>query len=281
MQEAASAILRARFSFAGQSPLAPDVVLVNEFQVKEFCKSIAELTSKYFAVQFEMNGSAAQTSSDNARAARASAHELNQAGAEILISGSRGSVARINDRKSKLLRKRIQEPLLLIHPVRSMDDAIEFANADGEEYLSAVLAFGAPEVVKYVSQFVDAHLCCANNIPIELLAGPRTPIGFPTSLKGPYSKDMFSIPKPEFIQYGDKSSRAHRMLDENDAKEAKKFRQEAESLDTKVNQPAGKAIGYFEQGILLGFSIVLTTVIAGNVAIWRYGLPAVVRRMRS
>ena len=281
MKEAASAILRARFAFAGQSPFAPDVVLVNEFQVKEFCKSIAELTSKYFAVQLEMNGSAARKSTDTARGARASAHELDQAGAEILISGSKGSIARINDRQSKLLRKRIQEPLLLIHPVRSVDDAIEFANGDSEELLSALFAFGAPEVVKYISQSVNSHLCCANNIPIELLAGPRTPIGFATGLGSPYSKQMFSMPKPEFIDYGEKNTITQSILDENDAKAAKKFRCDAESLNTKVNQPAGKSIGYFEQGILLGLGITLTTVVAGNVAVWRYGLPFILKRTRA
>ncbi len=278
-QEAASAILRARFSFGGQSPLAPDLVLVNEFRIKEFCQSIAELTSKYFAGQVEMNGSAGHASADKARTARVSSHELDQAGAEVLITGSRGSVARIDDRKSKLLKKRIQEPLLLIHPVRSIDDAIEFANSDGEDLLSAVFAFGAPEVAKYVSQFVDAHLCCANNIPIELLVGPTTPIGFATRLESPYSKQMFSIPKPEFIQYDRTSEKLQHLIDENDVKEANGYRREAESLDTRVKQPAGHAVGYFEQGIFLGLGVVVTSIVAGNVVFWRYGLPAISRRM--
>ncbi|KAJ9604711.1 hypothetical protein H2200_010825 [Cladophialophora chaetospira] len=279
-QEAAAAILRARFSFGGQSPLAPDLVLVNEFKIKEFCKSIAELTSQYFAVQVEMNGSAAQASSEKARTARVSSHELDQAGAEVLISGSRGSVARIEDRKSKLLRKRIQEPVLLIHPVRSLDDAIDFANGDGEDLLSALFAFGSPDVVKYISQFVDARVCCANNIPIELLASPSTPLGFAASLQGPYTKEMFSVPKPEFILYDKKSSRLQKVLVENDVKEANNIRREAEVLDTKVNQPAGRLVGFFEQGILLGLGIALTTIVTGNVVFWKYGFPAIKRRIR-
>ena len=285
MHDAASAILRARFSFAGKSPLAPDLVLVNEFRVKEFCMSIAELTSNYFAAQLEMNGSASptatqsQSSTDKARTARISSHELDQADAEVLISGSRGSVARINDRSSKLLRKRIHEPLLLIHPVRSIDDAIDFANADSEAWLAGLFVFGAPDVAKYVAQFVGSHVTCANNIPVELLAGPRTPLGHATSLEGPYSKQMFSVPAPQFIRYGDKTLRLCRALSEKDAKEAARVRRGAESLDTRVKQPAGHAFGFFEQGILLGMGIVLATFVAGNVALWRYGLPAVVRRM--
>lgn len=279
MEDAVSALLRARFSFGGQSPLAPDLVLVNEFRVKEFCQSMAESTTKYFAVHLE-NGTVASTSTEKARASRVSSRELDQAGAEIVISGSRGSVARIMDRSSKLLRNRIQEPLLLIHPVRSVDDAIDFVNSEGEELLSAIFAFGTPDVVKYISQSVDAHLCCANGIPVEVLVGPVTPIGYPTNLRSPYSKDMFSVPKPEFIQYEKKSSRLSRLLDENDVKEANALRQEAELLDTKVKQPSGSAIGFFEQGILLGFGLILTTIVASNVVLWRYGVPAVIRRIR-
>ena len=278
MQDAATAILRARFSFAGQSPLAPDLVLVNEFRVKEFCNAIAGMTSKYFATQLEMNGTASHSTAAKARAARISSHELDQAGAEVIISGSKGSVARVNDRKSAILRKRISEPLILIHPVRSIDDAIDFANLDNDGPLSAVFAFGNPNVAKYLSQFVNAHLCCANNTPVELLVAPVTPIGFATKLTSPYTKEMFSMPKPQYIQYGDKAERLCKVLEMNDASEATKIRQTAQMLDTQVRQPAGRAIGHFEQGLLVGASVLLTSLIAGNILLWRYGVPAIARR---
>lgn len=279
MHDAASAVLRARFSFGGKSPIAPDLVLVNEFRVKEFCSSVAELTSKYFAAQIETNGTVSTRPTERARTARVSSHELDQAGAEVLLSGSSGSVVRVNDRKSKLLRKRIQDPLLVIHPVRSIDDAIDLANADGDERLSAAFAFGTPEVVKYISQFVDAHLCCANKIPVELLVGPATPTGFATSLEGCYTKEMFSVPSPTFVKYDGKTCRLQNVLDGNDLKATNGLRREAEALNTAVNQPAGHAIGFFEQGILLGLGMVLTSIVAGNVVLWRYGLPAIRRRL--
>jgi hypothetical protein len=279
MPEAASAILRARFAFGGKSPFAPDLVLVNEFSVKEFCASIAEAASKFFAVQVEMNGSTSTAAAEKARAARVSSHELDQAGADVLISGSKGSVVRVNDRKSKLLRKRLQEPLVVIHPVRSMDDAIEFANIDSEEPLAGLYTFADPAVAKYTSQFIDAHLCCVNSIPVEIFVGPRTPVGYPTTLSGPYSKDMFCLPKPGFIQYGDKAAKVQKLLSGNDVKQAATFRQQAESQPVEVKQPAGHAIGFFEQGILLGLGMVVTTIVAGNVVFWRYGFPAIRTRL--
>ncbi|EXJ86107.1 hypothetical protein A1O1_06476 [Capronia coronata CBS 617.96] len=304
-REAAAAVLRARFSFAGQSPLAPDVVLVNEFRLKEFCTSVAELTSKYLAAQFEggvgANGStgagagAGAGRSPPATATKISSTELQQAGAEILVSGSKGAVARIgiDDRKSPLLRKPIREPLLLIHPVRSVDDAIDFANADGGgggssgsglggEPLAALYTFGPPEVAKYLSQFVDARVSCANDIPVELVGAPATPVGHATQLggAGPYSMGIFSVPKPEYIRYDAKFSNLGKLLDGNDVEGAMQARRAAEALNITVKQPPGHAIGFFEQGLLLGGSILLTTVVAGNVLFWKYGMPAIAKRVR-
>lgn len=279
MRQAAMSILRARFSFAGQAPLAPDVILVNEFRIKEFCTAIAEFTSKYFATQLDSNDQMAPRGADKSRATRITSHELDRAGAEVVISGSKGVVARISDRNSPLLRKRIEEPLLLIHPVRSIDDAIDFANKDSEEPLSAVFAFGTPEVAKYVSQFIRSHLTCVNHIPVELLVAPITPVGYETKLNGPYSKEMFSIPKPELIQFEEKSSSLCQILDENDTLGASKLRRTAETMNTKVQQPAGSAFGFFEQGLILGATLVLTTAIVGNILFWKYGVPIVLRKM--
>ena len=277
MRQAAMAILRARFSFAGQAPLAPDVILVNEFRIKEFCTAIAEFTSKYFATQLDSNGTMSLHVSKIGRANRITSHELDRAGAEIVISGSKGTVARISDRNSPLLRKRVREPLLLIHPVRSIDDAIDFANRDNEEPLSAIFAFGPPEVAKYVSQFIQSRLTCVNSIPVELLIAPVTPMGYETKLNGPYTTDMFCIPKPELTQFEEKSSKLCQILDENDTSGASKIRRVAEAMNTKVQQSAGSAFGFFEQGLILGATLLLTTAIGGSILVWRLGVPVISR----
>jgi Aldehyde dehydrogenase family len=278
MQQAASAILRARFSFGGQSPIAPQLVLVNEFRVKEFCNAIAGKTSQYFASQLEMNGGFDHSSAAKARATRTSAHELDQAGAETVISGSRGSVVRVNERKSSLLKKHINEPLLVIHPVTSLDDAIDFANdLSNDKPLAALHVFGSPDVGKYTSQFIHAHVSCINNIPVELLVAPLTPIGFPTQLSTPYRKEMFSIPSPKYIQFDEKSTRIAAVIDSNDVSEAAKLRKQAQMSNTKVKQPPGYALGHFEQGFFVGLSVLFSSIAVGSIVLWKYGVPAVMK----
>ena len=64
------------------------------------------------------------------------------------------------------------------------------------------------------------------------------------------------------------------MLDKNDEKEAVKLRKQAQSVDTEVKQPAGHAIGFFEQGLMLGASVALTTIVSSAVVvvqIWHTG----------
>jgi len=49
INEAAQAVVRARFSRRGTSPYAPDVVLVNEFVLEEFLACLLQHTSPYMA----------------------------------------------------------------------------------------------------------------------------------------------------------------------------------------------------------------------------------------
>ena len=277
MQHAASSILRARFAFGGQAPIAPDLVLVNEYRVKELFNAIAEKSGRYFAQQLEMNGSVDHALAAKVRAARTSSLELDKAGAETILSGSRGTVVRVNDRNSSILRKHVTEPLLVIHPVTSIDDAIDFINSTTDDPLAALHTFGSPEVGKYASHFINSQLCCVNDIPVELLAAPLTPIGFATQISGPYRKEMFSMAKPEYIEFGARNAKLAAVLDKNDRDEAAKLRKQAQKIDTKVKQPAGHGVGYFEQGLLVGASVALTMIISSSVLLFRYGIPAVRR----
>ena len=257
--------------------MAPQMVLINEYRMKDFCNAIASQASRFFAQQLEMNGDPGHGAAIEAKVARTLSRELDQAGAETIISGSKGSVVRVKDRKSSVLKKQVNEPLLVLHSVSSMDDAIDFINSATEEPLAALLVYGSPDVGKYASQFINSHLCCVNDVPVELLVAPLTPIGFATQPGKPYRKEMFSVPKPQLIQFGERNSKLAAMLDNNDEQEAVKLRKQAQSTDTEVKQPAGHAIGFFEQGLMLGASVALTTVVSSAVVLFRYGIPAVRR----
>ncbi|KEF55912.1 uncharacterized protein A1O9_07492 [Exophiala aquamarina CBS 119918] len=274
MQTSAKAIIRARFTFEGKSPLAPHLVLVNEFRIKEFCSAVAENTGKYFTSQIEGNGTLDGSLAAKSRAIRASANELDKAGAETILSGSRGVVVRVNDRSSSLLKKHVNEPLLIIHPVTSLDDAMDLANeTSNDEPLSALHIFGTPEVAKYVSQFVHCHLTCVNEIPVELIVAPLTPIGFATQLGKPYRKEMFSLAKPQYIHFGKREEQLTVIIESNNEVEASKLRKQAQAIRVQMNQPAGHAIGHFEQGLLVGASIALVTIVSTVTILVRQGIP--------
>lgn len=279
-QKTAKAIIQARFAFEGKSPMAPHLVLVNEFRIKEFCSAIAENTSRYFASQIEGNSTLDSTLAARSRAVRASANEMDKAGAETILSGSRGVVVRINDRSSSLLKKHVNEPLLIIHPVRSLDDAMDLANStSGDEPLAALHVFGSPEVGKYVSQFVHSHLTCINDIPVELVAAPLTPVTFATQLGKPYRKEMFSTAKPQYIDFGKREQQLSALIESNDEGEAVKMRKQAQAIKVEMNQPAGHAIGHFEQGLMVGASLALVTIVSAATIAIRQGIP-LVRRWR-
>ena len=279
-QKTAKAIIRARFAFEGKSPIAPHLVLVNEFRVKEFCNAIAENTSRYFASQIEGNSASDSSLAARSRAIRASANELDKAGAETILSGSRGVVVRINDRASPLLRKHVNEPLLIIHAVRSLDDAMDLANStSGDEPLAALHFFGSPDVGKYVSQFVHSHLTCINDIPVELVVAPLTPMGFATQLGKPYRKEMFTTAKPQYIEFGKREQQLSTLIESNNETEAIKLRNQAQAIKVQMKQPAGHLLGHFEQGLLVGASLALVTIVTGVTLLVKQGIP-LVRRWR-
>lgn len=96
LEDAAEALLTARFSFNGTSPYVPDVVLVNEFVKKDFLnavvrKSIDFMTGRHgngFSDEKGSNGSRKQPTDDLS----------GKKGVNIITSGSNGTIAEIFDR---------------------------------------------------------------------------------------------------------------------------------------------------------------------------------------
>lgn len=120
--EAAQALVAARFALGGRSPYSPDVVLVNEFVMKPFVEAVIQQASKYLAGE---NGEARQATSSSRRSALLDAIHKDR-NARALVSGSNWGVIEVQDRNSPLLQRKIDEKVLLVHPVTSLDDAIDF-----------------------------------------------------------------------------------------------------------------------------------------------------------
>lgn len=72
-------------------------------------------------------------------------------------------------RSTSLLKTKISEPVLLVHAVKSLDDAIDFINNGDSSELLAAYHFGGNAQGKYLSQFVASQVSYINHIPAELL----------------------------------------------------------------------------------------------------------------
>ncbi|KAJ5772659.1 hypothetical protein N7520_003188 [Penicillium odoratum] len=119
--DAAQALVAARFALGGRSPYAPDVVLVNEFVMQPFVESVIQHASKYLAGE---NGEARQGSGSSRRSALLDSISKDR-NARVLVSGSNWGIVEVQDRNSPFLKKKIDEKVLLVHPVTSLDDAID------------------------------------------------------------------------------------------------------------------------------------------------------------
>lgn len=282
--QAAKECVKARFAFGGRSAYAPDVILVNEFAIQKFRTAVAECALRYFAVDRNENGSKTETSARR-RAGPLNSElqkKLDNSSAEVLVSGDKGTIAVVRDRQSDLFQGRLNSPLLLITPISSMDDAINFLEDKADPVLRASYLFSAPAAAKYLEQFVASSLTCSNSIPVELLIGPATPEGSTTSLQPRYSPEMFSFASPALIETSGYSQTLSILSSsESDAKDVKKAEDGIDISLKRVAEAFGPPVGFFEQGLLFGLSCVLVSIIGASAYGVRYGYPMLMSRFRG
>lgn len=172
VQAAAMALVRARFSFGGRSPYAPDVVLVSEWVKKDFLAAAAQAAAQFMAeggTEAGTSGVQRQTASKS-KATTLSSRLQNDPSARIISLGSNGTVASVEDRTSFLLQTKINEPILAVVAITSVDDAIDFSKSLGTAPLSSAFVFTASApTAKYIGQFIEADLVIVNQLPAPLL----------------------------------------------------------------------------------------------------------------
>lgn len=94
VEEAARALVAARFALGGRSVYSPDVILVNEFVMKPFVEATIQHASRYLAGE---NGEARQLPTSPRRSGILdSAHK--DRSARVLVSGSDWGVVEVQDR---------------------------------------------------------------------------------------------------------------------------------------------------------------------------------------
>ncbi|KAL3471862.1 aldehyde dehydrogenase PutA [Aspergillus californicus] len=266
IQDAAKALVTARFAFGGRSTYSPDVVLVQEFAMKSFVEAIIHHSSKY------LSGPAGEERQKAVNPRRSSpglsildlAHK--DPSARVLVSGSGWGIVEVHDRASPLLQKKVEEKVLVLHPVTSLDDAIDYSASIGIATIAATYAFADARSAKYLTQFIDAHVSYINHVPVEMLIGPALPLTPPSnrshSRDTRYPTALFQLPRPQFVSQSSNAAIVRKFLDRSGSPEAIAAWREAVAPLPGTGQRAGHSIGFFERGMITGGIITLSLFVA-------------------
>jgi hypothetical protein len=182
----------------------------------------------------------------------------------------------VEDRKSPLLRRKVQEGCLLVHAVTSIDDAIDFSKSNGR--LGAAYVFTKPSAAEYICQFLDSPMSFVNHVPTTLLFLPTAPsnISVNTQTHSPYDKALFCRPKGCFITPAAEEGVLAQLLEQASPQQLTTLSQQAlRKLPTVKRASQGIThIGFFQTGILTGGVLLLSTVlgITGVCSYYAFGL---------
>ncbi|KAM5384546.1 hypothetical protein ACJZ2D_001291 [Fusarium nematophilum] len=266
-EEAARILVDSRMAFAGRSPYAPDLVLVNEFVKQDFLRAVLKYSMRYLTDE-----KVAQDDSNDSKS-----HQRGQGlkGVRTIMSGSNGSILEVEDRTSLAELAKVNHRALRVHGVSSLDDAIEVANDLGGGDKLATYAFGDPETCKYLLQFVRADVGFANLVPTELLIGPAAPQGHPVTLSTRYPAKLFSVPRPKFVQETPLSRRLGTIISNGETGDVVEDLWKTVELEPRA--PVKHITGYFERAALVGLASFLTPVLLGSgfvvySTLWKGGL---------
>ncbi|KAL1305027.1 hypothetical protein AAFC00_003926 [Neodothiora populina] len=279
MEKAAEALLFARFGYCGQSPYAPDIVLVNEFIKEDFLQTLVKKYSHLDQDPMPGYQKSEKSGSKDTKLEKSIADLQRNGNVKLVNQAARGAILDIKNRGSQTFLKKIRAPCMVVHGFKSLDDAIDVLNSDGQENLAAY-HWGSAGQCRYLSQFISARVTFVNHIPADLLVGPAFPdnamidasVRFPTSL--------FSKPTPAFVTQSTRatvvadalmapSTSERRLLLERLRDEAMK-----ELPDYKRKQKSRAAFGFFEQAMLINLGLVLlstVTVVSGGVYGFKHG----------
>lgn len=293
LDKAAKALVNARFAYKGRSPYAPDVVLVNEFIKKDFLQALVRNSISVGNDSIVENG-ASEKQKTKEHGLKELVQDLQRNGDVRIIAQEAGrAILDIKQRyvaaqkrpkaqtncqyRSPQILRKVKEPCLIVHAVKSLDDAIDFLNGDGKECLAAY-HWGGPAQCKYLSQFVSARVSFANHIPAEILVGPSFPTNHTVAPSTRYPTSLFSKPVPAFISPSTSSTAVERaLLSDSGLKKAEALqalKQQAISDLPRAKRPKQMraAFGFFEQALLTNVSTILlstVTVVGSGVYLLR------------
>ncbi|KAJ5636961.1 uncharacterized protein N7484_010274 [Penicillium longicatenatum] len=236
VEKAAQQILSGHIAFSGQSPHAPDLIVVNEWVKDKFSDTMTR-------ERLRLNREGRSSHADKHVAWKKT----------VADAESRG--------EAKLIKK---EGLYMVDVQQR------------PEYLVAY-HFAEPAAGKFLSQQINSHWSFINHIPAQLLVGPALPFkqeNFSLGLR--YTKEMLSKPRPELIQPIESSAIGLEDLSNSKSTKLQLLRQRETQSLRETGQGPGTAIGFFEQGIIVGaLFIVLPVVSVVGYSGWFFARKAV------
>lgn len=255
---AARELVQARSLFAGKSPYAPDIVLVNEFVAHDFVAAVVRECKTTASADLGQQLAKEKTEER--------LHRIDLQSGTITLSET--ASAPLQSFQSKT-----SEPLLSVKPVRSLDDAINLLDQQPGTYLAAY-HFCNLGSAKYLAQFVDAEVTFVNQIPRRLLIGPAAPHSRPFDLEHRYPISLFSKRRPTFVQSTSGSSRLSTSLSSGDNATTQALLKELAQPLNVMKRSEGGGVGFFEQGFLMNASFILVSVLTlsatGAWHLWRH-----------
>lgn len=250
---AAREIAHARKAFGSRSPYSPGVVLVNEFVMQDFLQALKPTTGN-----------------SNEKAS------LKRVPDAIHFNLQTGAITtpKANSGLAQALQSKSSEPLLFIQPIRSLDDAINLLDEHHSGPYLAAFHFSDLSSAKYLSQFVDAEVTFANQIPRQLLIGPAAPKGHTCDLHHRFPVSLFSKRRPAFVQTPRGGQELAAALASGDGALAQELLKQAQQPLKVMKRSEGGGVGFFEQAILLNVSFILVSIVtvsaAGAWQLWKY-----------
>ncbi|RAR06076.1 ALDH-like protein [Stemphylium lycopersici] len=282
LASAAEQLVTARFAFGGTSPYAPDVVLVNEFINKEFLEHVLKHSLRFLA-----GAGGISNGSTNAREQKKSSRvaetfqtlsESNSWKVNVITQGDNGAIVELTDLMA--LPSKSQQPVFCVSPITSLEHAISLVDEDldPQATLLAAYHFGTPSAGKYLSQFIYADVSFANHIPFRLLLGPAAAISQSFDIEKRYTTQHFTRVSPAYIVAPTSQSSMSKVLLSKDSKAATELLGKATQEIKEKKRAESIAIGYFEQGILIGlgfYGIPILTCLGATIF---FGIRAGLRR---
>lgn len=260
---------------------------MNEYVKKEFLQHVLKYAIPYLASSDEVssNGSAKSPTLGVQKKDSGTAEVLKSFDSSkswrsnVVTQGSNGAIVDLSNLSS--LRPKARQPILAVSSITSLEHAIGLIDEDAEAStgLLAGCYFGTPSAGKYLGQFIKADVSLVNHIPYTLLLGPAAPAHHTIDIDERYTQAQFKRSSPAFIAPATTHAALVKVLGGKDLRKVSADLLAKATQEIKEKKRAEWiAIGYFEQGILIGLSLVGVPLLAGVGSGLFFGVRAALRR---